>query len=177
MTSKRLTAPYVIVLMIAVLMAAVAFSLAYAEEEPQGWDGPPPAGDLFPYHRGPSWGLHGMSRMADALDLSPEQRDEVREILEQVQPQMRELRQAMRDNMQRLHQLTPDDPQFSNTVAAASQQAGALVTRMIELGSQTRVEVHSILTPEQQARVPALKAEMKARRERSREHRGHDSRN
>ena len=68
MTSKRLTAPYVIVLMIAVLMAAVAFSLAYAGEGPQGWDGLR-AWDLLPYHHGLSCRLRCTSRMAVTLDL------------------------------------------------------------------------------------------------------------
>ena len=162
MIRKPLNAPYLGVLATAALAMTLAFSLAQADGD-EAERAHEARGVPYFHGPGPGFGLRGIGRLMEALDLTPEQRDEVRDILEQARPRMRELRTGMRENMQALFELSPTDADYSSTVARASQEAGQLVSEMILYGSQVRTEIYSVLTAEQQARLPELKAEMRER--------------
>lgn len=105
-------------------------------------------------HRG--FEKHGMQRLMHKLDLSAEQRTQVRDIMKKSRPQMQALRTQMRDNQRRLMDVNPDDPNYANIVAQVSQANGQAMTQMIQLRSQLRADMYKVLTPEQKQKLQEI---------------------
>lgn len=137
-------------------------------------DNPPADGPYFergPGHGDPGFmppdplGLgigHGaLHRLADKLDLTQEQRDTIKGYFEAARPGMKSLREEARANAELLHNTKPDDPNYSNVVAQASQKAGALASRMVTDGSQLRAQIWQVLTPQQRTKMDELVTEFK----------------
>ena len=106
---------------------------------------------------------HGMHRLLRKLDLSTQQRDQVRDILKKSRPQFRSLGMQMRDNQRRLMDVNPDDPNYASIVAQVSQANGQAVTQMIQLRSQMRADVYKVLTPEQKQKLQTMKKKWRER--------------
>ncbi len=146
--------PMRLLLIATVVTGAAVAGLAYAM----------PGGGERCHHDGHGMGHGGMGaearidRMADALDLSQKQRDQVRGIVDKSRPSMRELHDRMHDNRKQLRALMQQDKAPQGEVRRLADIQGKAVADMIVLRTQMRSEIRSVLTPEQ--------------REKSQSHRG-----
>jgi len=140
------------------IAGGVAAGIAYAA--------PPGAGEGCAYGRqsmgmGPGMGMgrHGMDsdshidRMAGMLDLSKEQRDKVRAIVDKARPQTRALRDKLSENRTQLHALMQQDAVKEADIRKLADSQGKLIADMIVQRSKMRNEIHAVLTPEQREKL------------------------
>ena len=141
--------PMRLLLIATVVTGAVAAGLAYAM---------PGGGERC--HRDDNGMGHGgmgaetrIDRMADALDLSQKQRDQVRGIVDKSRPSMRELRDRMHDNRKQLRALMQQDKAPEGEIRRLADIQGKAIADMIVLRAQMRTEIRSVLTPEQREKI------------------------
>lgn len=144
------------VVLIAVLSMPALSSTAEAHRGggPQGFFGPGADG-AFP---GPRLMLE---HMADHLDLSDEQRESVRNIMEAAKPEFEALREQLRGNREALESLAIDDPAYSTELNNIAISNGQLATEGTLLFSRVRNEVHAVLTEEQRDKLARGKERMR----------------
>jgi protein CpxP len=120
----------------------------------------PPAGGHGGWHHH----RHGHGHwMFSKLNLTDEQKAQVKTIMTAAGPQMKSIHQQMHANSMKLGQTAPNDPNYAGTVSEVSQANAALHAQMITQREQVRASVFKILTPAQQQQLAALKAEMQAK--------------
>jgi Spy/CpxP family protein refolding chaperone len=108
---------------------------------------------------GMGYGPHRMDpearieRMADMLDLTKEQRDKVRAIVDKSRPQTRELRDKMADNRNQLRTLAQQGSPKEADVRKLADTQGKLMADMIVQRTKVRTEIHAVLTPEQREKL------------------------
>jgi Spy/CpxP family protein refolding chaperone len=115
---------------------------------------------------GEEWGKKGGSgkhfdRMATALELTEDQRSQIRTIWTSEREQIAPLRQQMRQNRRQIHQAAlavPFDEAAVRTLAAAQAEAR---TEMIVAHARVKNQVHAVLTPEQREKAEQLWHERK----------------
>lgn len=107
--------------------------------------------------------------LAERLDLSDEQRADIRGLIERARPSLRELGDARRANFRTLRDTATDDPAYDEVVERVAQDIGRIETAMIRERSRLRAEMAALLTPDQRARAAELKATHRARVEHRRE--------
>ncbi|OQY08057.1 MAG: hypothetical protein B6I25_00125 [Planctomycetales bacterium 4572_13] len=100
-----------------------------------------------------------LGRMADKLDLTEEQRADIKAITEEAKPE--ESRQAVRKAIKTLHEATANGTEAE--IIAAGKAVGDAFTEQALLRAATMKEVKKILTDEQLAQFEERKAEMKER--------------
>jgi Spy/CpxP family protein refolding chaperone len=104
------------------------------------------------------------------LDLTPEQQQSVHSILDTAHAAMQGQMERMGENLAILG--NPGDPGYAAAVQAAKTKAG----EMIQHRSDVDVQVYSVLSAEQKAKLPQLLGDMKAKFEQRRDdwqqHRG-----
>ncbi len=122
--------------------------------EPAGWQRG--AHDVAGHDGG--FRLH---RVIEQLDLSAEQRTQVRAILEPLRPRLQALHQGGRANREQLATLAPTDPAYAGAVAQAKTHA----SEMIQLTSDAWTQVYAVLTPAQRAQVPGIVAAEREQRD------------
>ncbi len=88
-------------------------------------------------------------RLIRFLDLEGEQRDEVRQIIDNARPELRELSDAMRDSRSELRELAEADTLDTAALRSAADQTGDLMADIIVVGVGVMNEVRAVLTPEQ----------------------------
>lgn len=107
----------------------------------------------------------GMGRMFKQLDLTEDQKAQMKAIREQSRESTKSLREQMKANRQQLQQLT-DNGQFNEaSVAAVAQQQGQIHAQMIVAKEKVKAQMFNVLTAEQKAKVAQLKAERKQKME------------
>ncbi|MBB6095298.1 Spy/CpxP family protein refolding chaperone [Povalibacter uvarum] len=105
------------------------------------------------------------------LDLTAQQQQSVRAVLDSNAQQRKALRERERSNRDSLAGTMPDDPNYPGLIATKKQ----LAAEAIQQASDTQTQVFALLTPEQKAKVPQVLAERKARWEQRRgEHKERD---
>jgi len=115
---------------------------------------------------GMGYGGHGMGysrhgfdsearidRMAAMLDLTKEQRDKVRAIVDKSTPKTRELRDKIADNRAQLRTLVQQDKAKDADVRKLADERGKLVAEMIVQRTKVKNEIHAVLTPEQREKM------------------------
>ena len=140
-------------LMIATAIAgSMAAGFTYAM--PPGGGGRCPDGG-----RGMGFGQQGMDadahvdRMAERLDLSKEQRDKVRAIVDKTRPQTRELRDKLSENRKQLQTLTRQGTAKESEIRKLADNQGKLIADMIMQRSKVQGEINAVLTPEQREKM------------------------
>jgi len=118
-----------------------------------------PAGTAPPAATAPQWhGGHrhgGMRHVLAQLDLTQDQQAQVRSILAQAKPQFRALMADRRANHDALASTAPTDhPAYDSLLADAKTNAA----RSVQLRSDVWAQIHAILTPAQQAKIPGIVA-------------------
>jgi Spy/CpxP family protein refolding chaperone len=110
---------------------------------------------------GPDAGFGQMHHVLKELDLTPEQKQTVKGIFESARPQLSTLHEQMREVRDSLMDTSPDDANYQTVVNTASQKSAELASQLILETSQIRTQVHAVLTDEQKARLPEIRAKMK----------------
>jgi len=113
--------------------------------------------------RGPA-----MHRMAEALHLSDEQREQLKRIYRAARGETMKLRDAMRDNRRALRGLDPASPDYLARVKRLAAEKARLVERMELHRAGVRAKVAAILTPEQRRRLKEWRKHRHPRRMRRR---------
>lgn len=163
MKRKLLTA---VVGVTALTIATVAVYAAGKGDDKPGRGPGPEMGMFHPGMMGPQL-LH---RLGDELELTDEQRQTIKGLLESARPNMQAMREQARESAELLRKTQPDDPNYTNVVAQASQQAAELAGRLVTDGSQLRSQIWTVLTPEQRTELQTLQDKFPKR---VREHRLH----
>jgi periplasmic protein CpxP/Spy len=140
--------------------AAAGTPLAGAAEDTPAVQPPPPGPHGWHHHGGPGGPMHLLGK----LNLSDDQKQQVKDIMTAARPQMQALHEQMRANMQKLEQTQPTDPNFSSITSQVSQTHGSLSAQMLTQHAEIRAQVFKVLTPAQQTQLAALEAQMKSRR-------------
>ena len=136
------------------LTAATSISIASAADE---------AATAAPPAMGPHGWHHGMGHLYSKLNLTPEQKAEIKTIMTGAGPQLKSIHQQMRANSLKLRQTQPNDPNYANVVTEVSQANASLHSQMITMHEDVRSQVFKILTPAQQTQLAALQAQMQSR--------------
>ena len=144
--------PMKLLLLAALVTGAAAAGIAYAK----------PGGEHC-RHEGPGMAMgHGrqgmdmetrIERMADALDLSKEQRDQMRGIVDKARPAGRELRDRLHENRKQLRALMQQDKPVEADIRRLADSQGKAVADMIVLRSKVQADIRAILTPEQRQKM------------------------
>jgi protein CpxP len=121
----------------------------------------PPGGGENCMHggHGMGFGQHGMDadssvdRMAQRLDLTAEQRDKVRAIVDKARPQNRALRDKLAENRKQLHALTQQGTAQEAEIRKLADSQGKLIADMIVQRNKERGEINAVLTPEQREKL------------------------
>ncbi len=107
---------------------------------------------------GPAGGFGLLGQALRHLDLSQQQRDAIRAILEAEQPKILELRQQLWDNRDRFRAENPPT-QFNEAAVRAHAEAQAKIrTELAVVMARTRAQALAVLTPEQQAKLGELRS-------------------
>lgn len=103
-------------------------------------------------------GIHPkLERMAEELELTDEQQEQIKQVYRQSRPRFLKLRDAMEDNRKALRKLDPEDARYRQQVARLAREQGVLVEKMIKARSHVRAKIHAILTPEQREKARDLR--------------------
>jgi Spy/CpxP family protein refolding chaperone len=93
------------------------------------------------------------------LNLSPEQKTQIKSIMESSRTQFKALGDSMRQNHEALLSTPPTDASYPALLQKAKENASARIDQMHAVHQQ----IYSVLTPEQQAKIPGIIAADKAK--------------
>ena len=125
-------------------------------------------GGLSPMGKAHGGMVQRLTRMLHQLDLSDEQREQVRTILEAARPEFRAHMEAIRSARQELRNLDPATFDEAKVRTLARAQADRMVELAV-LGQKVRAQVWAVLTPEQREKAAEARARAEERRRRFRE--------
>ncbi|MFZ9873541.1 MAG: hypothetical protein ACO3FH_11400, partial [Steroidobacteraceae bacterium] len=74
-------------------------------------------------------------RMADALELTPQQRGKVVELVETARPEMTKITREIRAESRRLRELDAGDTKYASESTAIARKMGELTTNLIQQGA------------------------------------------
>lgn len=112
-----------------------------------------------------------LQRLADDLQLTPQQRGKITEHVATHGPEMRRIASEMAVQSRALRELNPADGKFNAAVNEAAKRMGELSAQLVRQGGELRAKVWQVLTPEQRAKADARQQQMKERRMEMRERR------
>jgi len=138
----------------ALAAAATSISIAIAADDETA--ATPPPGGPHGWH-------HGPGHLLAQLNLTDDQKAQIKTIMTSAGPQMKTLHQQMQANSLKLRQTQPNDPNYANVVAEVSQSNASLHSQMTTQQAEVRSSVFKILTPAQQTQLAALEAQMQTR--------------
>jgi Spy/CpxP family protein refolding chaperone len=90
-----------------------------------------------------------VDRLAARLDLSTEQRDQVRAIVDKARPETRALRDKLTDNRQQLHALMRQGNAKESEIRKLAEAQGKLQADMMVQRAKVHNAINAVLTPEQ----------------------------
>jgi Spy/CpxP family protein refolding chaperone len=102
---------------------------------------------------GGSYGLRGLERGVERLELTDEVRAQVDAIFEQARPDERELRGRMRDAHEQMRALLEQDAPDEQAVFAQADALGQLHAEAHKLKLRTLLQIRPLLTEEQRAEL------------------------
>jgi len=117
-------------------------------------------------HHGGGYSHGTPMRALGQLDLSDEQRDQIKSLFRDQRDAMRDTMDKMQDNRQALRDAVQNNADEEKLRSLAKKQ-GDLVTEMIMARSQMRAKINGVLTDEQKAELQKIrKQRMDYRRDR-----------
>lgn len=138
-----------------VLLAVAGGAAVYAQGGPEGHGRPGFAG------RGFERGGFGLSLRG--LDLTPEQRTQVKGIFEQHRTELQAVGQRLGAAFKAQHDAVAAMPVDENAIRAKSAELAAVQADAAIVRARIHSEVFQLLTPEQQQKAQQLKAEREQR--------------
>jgi len=136
----------------AATLTAATLLIGTAQAAPAGCDGPGAAPREAGFHHGGPKGLASLDRMEaklERLDLSDEQRAQVRSVIDAARPEFRKVADAVRVNRKEMRALMRSDEFDERAVRRIADRQGDLVADMIVLRGKLKSQVAAVLTPEQ----------------------------
>jgi protein CpxP len=106
----------------------------------------------------------GMGKMFRALDLTDEQKTQMKQIRENNRNTVKPIREQMKANRQKLQELSANGNFDAAQVQAIAAQQGTLTAQMIVAREQVKSQMFNILTPEQKAKAAEMKAQFEQKR-------------
>ena len=107
-------------------------------------------------------GKHMMKRMAKHLDLTDDQKAQIKTMRETQKADNQGLRDQMKQLRQEMRSLDKND---ATAVAALAARKGELSQQMFTARNQSQLAFEAILTPEQKAKLAEMKAKRQAKRD------------
>ena len=107
----------------------------------------------------------GMFFVLHKLNLTADQKTQIKSIMTAAKPEMQSLHQQMRANMEKLQQTQPSNANYSTIASQVSQTHGSLSAQMMTQRANVRAQIYKVLTPAQQTQLATLQAQMAARRQ------------
>jgi protein CpxP len=105
---------------------------------------------------------HRMERIAEKLDLSDEQKEQIKVIYKGTKSEMKFLRQSIKESRKAMEAAVESGANDSKIDELSTQQ-GKLMAEMIALKSKNRVRVMTLLTDEQRVKAKKMRAKMQKR--------------
>jgi len=135
-----------IISLIAAPLFALTATTSYAEPgEKCGQPGTHQSG----WHHEPGRAGQHLEHKLSRLDLSLQQHDQIKQILDQQKPAREEKMHAIHDSMMALKKATQADAYDRNQVQEIANQQAKLQADLIVLRADTMHQVYAVLTPEQ----------------------------
>ncbi|RLL55663.1 periplasmic heavy metal sensor [Mariprofundus sp. EBB-1] len=110
------------------------------------------------YPDGPPDGDRHGQRMAEQLNLSDQQRQQVKQIRSENRESGKSIHEAMRQNRDAMHALNPGSRDYRAEVAKLADEKAELVKQMEMHRGESRAQVYAILTPEQREKEATLRS-------------------
>lgn len=151
---KKLT-----VAILSIVLVAMGAMFVFAQDGAGQKDGKRGFGKRGGHHRGG----HGM--MLRGLDLTDEQKTQVKTIMQSSRESSKSLREQMKANRQKLQTLSDSGNFDQAQVQALADEQGKLTAQMIVEKEKVKSQISAILTPEQKAKAAEMKAQFKQKRE------------
>lgn len=95
--------------------------------------------------------------MARHLDMTEEQKAQLRDVLDAARPEADRLADAMIDNRQSMKALRKSETFSEDEIRAIADQQGRLTADMIVLHARVRSQIGAILTPDQRERLEKMR--------------------
>jgi Spy/CpxP family protein refolding chaperone len=136
----------------AAALTAATVLIATAQAAPAGCDGPGAGPRAAGFHHGGPKGLAALDRMEaklDRIDLSDEQREKVRSVIDAARPEFRKIADALRANHKEMRSTMRNDEFDEQAVRRVADRQGDLIADMIVLRGKLKSQVAAVLTPEQ----------------------------
>ena len=106
-------------------------------------------------HRG--GGERHLERLADELNLSDAQRQQIKQIHRDARGEKLAIRDAMQDNREAMQKLDPSAKDYGRQVEQLAGEKGDLVKRLTIQRSNVRAQMYAVLTPEQRELAKDMK--------------------
>lgn len=151
---KKLTAA-----ILSIVLVAMGAMFVFAQDGAGQKDGKRGFGKRGGHHRGG----HGM--MLRGLDLTDEQKAQVKTIMQSSREASKPLREQMKANRQKLQALSDSGNFDQAQVQALADEQGRLTAQMIVEKEKVKSQISAILTTEQKAKAAEMKAQFKQKRE------------
>ncbi len=139
-----------------IVFALVAIGTIFAFAQ-KGEGGGKRGGRGFGGHRG------GFGRMAEKLNLTDAQKEQVKQITEASRAKIKPLMENMRANHQKMETLTANGQFDEAQVQAVASEQGTISAQLIVEKERTKAQIFQILTDEQKAQTNQMKEQMKER--------------
>lgn len=109
------------------------------------------------------FGHRGFERMAQKLNLTDEQKEQVDKITEATRAQVQPLMESLRENHQKLEALSASGEFNEQQVHAIADEQGKLNALLIVEKERAKAQIFQILTTEQREQAKQMKEQMKNR--------------
>ena len=151
---KKLT-----VAILSIVLVAMGAMFVFAQDGTAKKDGKRGIRQTSVHHRGG----HGM--MFRGLDLTDEQKTQMKAIRQANRENIKPIREQMKTNRQKLQTLSESGTFDEAQVQAIASQQGTLSAQMIVEKEKVKSQMFNLLTPEQKAKAAELKAQFQQKRQ------------
>lgn len=149
------------ILPLSILLTAALGCSALVFAAPQ--DGTPTAGQHAGWQHGGHRGHHGAFMALKKLNLTDDQKAQVKQIFKQSFSQLKPQMQAVHQQRAAFEALTPDAAGYQQAAASLAQAEAAMTQARVTQGAATRAQIYNILTSEQKSQLATMRAERQQR--------------
>jgi protein CpxP len=123
-------------------------------------------------HRGHKGKGEMSARLCEKLDLSAEQQAKVKNLREETKSETKVLHQKLRELGKEIHWLWNAENPNEDAIMAKIEEMSAVKLELEKISAELRLDINSLLTPEQKAKAVELREQRKERRKEMKEKRG-----
>lgn len=140
-----------------ILAAGLFINMSHASPEPRDHGMHYKKDGVSEYKKGHDWWLN-------KLDLTEEQRQQIKAISDEIKPQLKEKKAELRDISMQIRGLATSDNYDEGQVNELADRKGDIVADLTRLKASKKARVHALLTPEQKEKLADLKQKKKDKR-------------